>query len=55
MPVESATIEIAIVIENSRSLKLRQTQVVSHASNSINTKREAFGPLLDPLMGPMDV
>jgi len=46
--------QIEIAIENGRSLKLRQTRqadALTVASHSIDTKREAFGPLPDPLMG----
>ena len=55
-PVKCAMIKFKIAIENGRSLKLRQTRQVVGVClcitlHSINTKLEAFGPLLDLLMG----
>jgi hypothetical protein len=43
--------KIAIAIENSRSLKLRQIQLLLCIFNSTTTEREAFGPLPDLVMG----
>jgi hypothetical protein len=48
--------QIEVEIENGRSLKLRQTRQVdvfafASPSTLFNTKREAFGPLPDPVLG----